>query len=151
MIGLSVVNVKDNSRLLRAIIQAGIQRELDQFGQDVAKIAAEDQPNRPGTSEPGQPPNVHSGAPNLESVAYSVEGDAVVAGAPRVPNRGANVSRPVPGLLERGGRAAFRYRNKRGRKRTIIRRYRPRPVIVPAAMKALRRLGDRISSRGMLR
>lgn len=136
MIKVSVSTTNNADKIARRIADRKHQM-LDQFGRDHARAAADIQKESRQASAPGQPPNVHSPAPNLETFSYVVDRskDTVVSGPVFVPS--STVRPALPGAIELGGRVSVRRRLKSGK--TIVRqRYvKARPFVLPSAKRAI--------------
>ena len=136
MIQVSVKTTNNAAKITKRIAQRKVEL-LDQFGRDHAKAAADIQKESRQASAPGQPPNVHSPKPNLESFAHQVDRgkDTVISGPVFVPS--STVRPALPGALERGGRVTVRRRLKNGRVVSRARYVKKRPFVVPSAERAL--------------
>ena len=165
MIRVTATNVTNNAARIAASIERNGHRLMVEFAQDHQAAAADIMKDSPSTSAPGNPPNVHSPSPNLESYGHYVDlaKKEVVSGPLKI-NGSVHYSRPLPNVLEFGGVVTIRrnrsYRGRgRNRKRRksrnqnqqITMRYRARPVVVPSALVALERMRSRVQSRGLAR
>lgn len=143
-IAFSLSKVTNNgSRIVRRIERRKRQL-LDTFGRDGINELQALQRTAPGPSQPGQPPNVHSRPPNLETARHVVDmrnGGSARFGPIGFASRTMQSSVPLPRLIELGGVAQIRRRSKLNRRsaaKTYTARYRARPSVRPAAMSALR-------------
>ncbi|WP_149496190.1 hypothetical protein [Roseiconus lacunae] len=132
-------STRDNTASVMRSVEKFKHDILAQFAQDLESEAKAILTESDFASSPGQPPNIHSSEPNLETFDSIIEGDTVKAGPVGFP--GSSITPALPGLLERGGVATVRRRSRQtGRVITQTRHIAARPYMGPAAERAIRKL-----------
>lgn len=148
MIRLKPIKVKENSRVIASKVRAAKQKWMEQFGKDVAEIASDSMkrvaPNSPQVSRPGGTPFVRSPKINLTSFSTQIVPGLVRVGVVRSVKARASLGYSVPTIMESGGVARSRPRERTAGRRHLRRTkphyIRKRPYVYPAGIAALNRL-----------